>query len=138
VVTGYGAALDFCGPETAYLIPAHEVRRPKKRVGDLETVDYPWQAEVDIQALISLMQRVYRHRADAKALGARACAHIRRTFTWEHAAKIAEARLLALRDRAPRRERRGVPSCDSSGGTAAPGRGNAEGPHAMSPSATVA
>jgi len=71
VVTGYGAALDFCGPDTAYLIPAHEVRKPKKRVGDLETVDYPWQAEVDVQALISLMQHVYRHRLEAKALGAR-------------------------------------------------------------------
>jgi glycosyltransferase involved in cell wall biosynthesis len=104
VVTNYGAALDFCGPDTAYLIPARETRSERRALGDIETVDYPWHAEVDIQALIDLMRRVYRERSDAKAVGARASMHIRRAFTWEHAAQRAEARLFALREQPPRRE----------------------------------
>ena len=51
VVTGYGAALDFCTPDNAYLIPACEVKLTEKRIGDIKTVDYPWLAEPDRAAL---------------------------------------------------------------------------------------
>ena len=70
-------------------------------------------------------------------VGARACAHIRGAFTWEHAVQIAEARLLALRNRAPRRERAGEPPFGSSADAATLGRGHAEVPHALAPTATA-
>src|SRR6202034_3650135 len=51
IVAGSGAALDYCHKENAYLIPARVVRFREKRIGDLETVDYPWLAEPDRDAL---------------------------------------------------------------------------------------
>src|SRR5262249_39607316 len=49
IVTGRGAALDFCSEETAYLLPAHLARFAEKRLGELETVDFPffWEPERD-------------------------------------------------------------------------------------------
>src|SRR5207302_1409289 len=47
IVTGYGAALDFCNDENAFLIPASIRCFPERKLGDLETVDYPWLAEPD-------------------------------------------------------------------------------------------
>ena len=47
VVTGHGAALDFCTAENAYLVPAREAYFAADRVGDLETVGRPWLAEPD-------------------------------------------------------------------------------------------
>src|SRR5438552_3290836 len=58
VVTGYGAALDFCHDENAFLIPASVRRFPEKRLDDLETVDYPWLAEPDGLALQSHLRYV--------------------------------------------------------------------------------
>src|SRR5205807_2322113 len=56
MVTGFGAALDFCNDDNAFLIPASILRFPEKRLGDLETVDYPFLAEPDRAALQSLMR----------------------------------------------------------------------------------
>ncbi|HEY64311.1 MAG TPA: glycosyltransferase [Caldilineae bacterium] len=103
IVTGYGAALDFCTEETAYLVPAREVRLPQKRVGDLETVDYPWWADPDREALKRLMQHVVANPDEAKAKGQAARAHIRAHFTWERAAEVVRKRLQELRDKPIRR-----------------------------------
>jgi len=99
IVTGYGAALDFCDPETAYLIPATEKHGTERRAGDLETVEPPWHAEANLDALIGLLRHAYQHREEGRAMGRRAANRIRAQFTWEQATKTAEARLLALRDR---------------------------------------
>lgn len=96
VVTGYGAALDFCNSETAYLITATEARLSEKRVGDMETVDYPWVAEPDVDALAQLMRHVYEHKDEAQSKGKKASEHILTNFTWEQAAAVAETRLKAL------------------------------------------
>ncbi|WP_136514980.1 glycosyltransferase [Geomonas edaphica] len=96
IVTGYGAALDFCSDETAYLIPAHEVKLPMKQVGELETVDYPWLAEPDATALTDLMRHVAKHPDEARQRGRAAAQHIARNFTWEKAAAYVRARLAAL------------------------------------------
>ena len=48
IVTGYGAALDYCCEQNAFLIPARIMRFRQKRIDDLETVDYPWLAEPDV------------------------------------------------------------------------------------------
>src|SRR5262249_25450555 len=51
IVTGYGAALDFCSEETGYLLPARVNYFAANRVGDLETVGTPWVAKPDPSAL---------------------------------------------------------------------------------------
>ena len=96
IVTGYGAATDFCGADTAFLIPARKVRGAGKLVGDLETVDKPWWAEPDLEALSKLLRFVVEHPAEAKARGKAARVHIESHFTWEHSARSIKERLQAL------------------------------------------
>jgi glycosyltransferase involved in cell wall biosynthesis/tetratricopeptide (TPR) repeat protein len=103
IVTGHGAALDFCGPEHGYLVPAREVRFAERRVGDLETVEHPWLAEPDAEALAHMLRHVYEHPDEARARGHAGSAHIRSLFTWDRAAAAAERRLTELRRRPVRR-----------------------------------
>ncbi len=100
IVTNYGAALDFCDPRTAYLIPAVERRLLTRRVGPLEAAGPLWVAEPDVEALAQLMRRVYEHPAEAKAVGRRASQHIRRAFSWRRSAERVLERLHALRGQA--------------------------------------
>ncbi len=103
IVTNYGAALDFCDAEVAYLIPAPPKRLPERRIGDLETVDFPWLAEPDGEALARLMREVYENPEGARTKGRKASQRIRTDFTWERAAEKAMVRLRVLRDRPIRR-----------------------------------
>lgn len=97
IVTGHGAALDFCPPGIAWLIPAREVPLGACRIGDIETVDVPWLAEPDVDALRGLIRYAFDHPDEAGQRGTAACEHIRRRFTWDHAARCVEARLQELR-----------------------------------------
>ncbi len=100
IVTGHGAALDFCSAERAYLIPAEEVRMSNvKRTVSYETVDYPWWANPDRSALAQLLRHVWTHPAEARAKGQVALDFIRRHFTWEHGAQAALRRLEAVQRR---------------------------------------
>ena len=103
IVTQYGAALDFCNPDNAYLIPAREQRLPERRIGDLETVDYPWLAEPDRTALKELMRHVVEHPAEARAKGQAGRAQIVARFTWPHVARIVLQRIETLRRQPIRR-----------------------------------
>lgn len=96
IVTGYGAALDFCNNNNAYLIPAQEVKFSKKQIGEWETVDYPWWAEPDKQALSNLLKHTLNNPQEAKAKGQVALVDIRNNFTWEHTALIIKERLTIL------------------------------------------
>jgi glycosyltransferase involved in cell wall biosynthesis/tetratricopeptide (TPR) repeat protein len=93
IVTGHGAALDFCYEKNAFLLPARVVRFREKRLGDLETVDHPWLAEPDVEALEAQLRYIVEHPAEARAKGQAAHAHIHAHFTWEHTADAVEARL---------------------------------------------
>lgn len=96
IVTGYGAALDFCPPEIAWLIPAEKHLLPEKKIGNLTTVDFPWLAEPDLAALAALMRHAFEHPDEVKQRGSAASRHIREHFTWDHAAQVAEKRLRLL------------------------------------------
>jgi glycosyltransferase involved in cell wall biosynthesis/predicted Zn-dependent protease len=96
IVTGYGAALDFCPPECAWLIPAKIVKQPIKQIGDLETVDFPWFAEPDLEMLATLMRHAATHPQEAADLGMYASRFIQNNFTWKHAADRADERLRAI------------------------------------------
>jgi glycosyltransferase involved in cell wall biosynthesis len=103
IVTGIGAAADFCDEHSAYLLPARRSYFPEKRVGQWETVDYPWLAEPDGEALTHFLRHVYEHPEEARTKGRRGCECIRQHFTWDHAAQAAERRMRALREKPIRR-----------------------------------
>ena len=96
IITGYGAALDFCSPDTAYLLPSQVIHFPEKQVGGMETMDYPWLAEPDRDALKKMMGHVYEHPEEARVKGKAARIQIETDFTWEKAAETVRERLDAL------------------------------------------
>ncbi len=93
IVTGHGAALDFCSPDVAYLIPAKEALLPGNRVGDFPTCGPPSWAEPDEAELVRLLRHVFTHRDEAAEKGRRARAHVIAGFTWEHAVSEVARRL---------------------------------------------
>jgi glycosyltransferase involved in cell wall biosynthesis len=99
IVTGKGAALDFCDEKTAYLISAKKMILPEKHIGDIETVDFPWLAEPDKEDLARLMRHVATHREEAAAKGREASSFIQAHFTWDYAAKAVIERLGRLREK---------------------------------------
>jgi glycosyltransferase involved in cell wall biosynthesis/predicted Zn-dependent protease len=103
IVTGHGAALDYCDDTRAFLIPVQEKRFAHKRIGNLETVDYPWLAEPDVGRLAALLRHVVEDPAEARAKAEVGCAHVHAQLTWEKSAAAVEARLVELRRRPPRR-----------------------------------
>ncbi len=103
VVTGMGAALDYCDVSRAYLIPAHKRYFPERRIHDVETVGQPWLAEPDPEALVAILRHVIAHPEEARAKGTAASAFVRDNLTWEQAADAVECRLEALRGRPARR-----------------------------------
>lgn len=114
LVTGYGAALDFCPPDIAWLIPATLQQLTTKTVGNLETVDFPWLAEPDVDSLADLMRHACQHPAEVQQRGLAAAAYIREQFSWDHAAEIAEQRLRQLVQQPENNSLNGTASCISS------------------------
>src|SRR5262249_50666940 len=99
VVTGLGAALDFCDDANAYLLPARVRFLPERRVGEWETVDRPWLAEPDAEALAAALRRAFERLEEARAKGRAGRERVLAGFTWEHAADAALRRIEALRRR---------------------------------------
>ena len=92
-------------PQLAGLGQRHDRRKDlrgrgeEKRVGDEPTVDYPWLAEPDRDALQTFMRHVYENPQVARAKGHAAREHILANFTWERSVVEIETRIRALRDR---------------------------------------
>jgi FkbM family methyltransferase len=103
IVTGYGAALDFCDDTRAYLLPARLVQFNAKKLGDLETVDVPWLAEPDLPMLRRFLRYVFEHPDEARAKGQAGASYIRKHFSWDRAADVIAARLQHLRNQPIRR-----------------------------------
>jgi tetratricopeptide (TPR) repeat protein len=102
VVPGYGPALEFCDAQSAYLVPAAEVVMPHRRIGDLETVDFPSYCEIDRTALALTLRAIAASPHEARARGA-AARQRALTLTWAGAAQAARERLHAIAARPPRR-----------------------------------
>jgi glycosyltransferase involved in cell wall biosynthesis len=98
IVTGFGACLDFCDEQTAYLLPA-EIR-PLEGVQGFELVGTPFWAEPSQDALIETMRMVASNPQAARQKGQAAREHIQAHFRWEHAAQIAARCLLELAENA--------------------------------------
>jgi glycosyltransferase involved in cell wall biosynthesis len=96
IVTGHGAALDFCREEHAYLVPARIVHSQVNRIGDLATVGTPSWGEADLDFLRYYLRHVFENEPQAREKGKRGQEFIRRNFTWERTLEVVEARLAAI------------------------------------------
>lgn len=96
IVTGAGACLDFVEPDTGYFIKSTIEKMKENNVSGLQTVDRPFWMVPDMRHLQSLMRYVYKNSDAARKRGCFAGEKIRTEHTWEHAAKRAAERIIAL------------------------------------------
>ena len=100
LVTDYGACLDYCNSDNAYLLPAHEVAFKEKQIDNtMVTVDFPYWAEPDYEALKALLRHIYENQKEAREKGVRGRKTIREQFTWQHSVLKLEAQLEELLQR---------------------------------------
>lgn len=97
IVTNYGAALDFCNEENAYLISAKEEVMEDKIVDGFVTVGQPFWAVPDVEHLKTLLKEVLDSPEEAKAKGKKAREKIVNEFTWTATYAKVEERLKAIR-----------------------------------------
>lgn len=113
IVPYFGACLDFCLSNTAFLMPAKRINLPV--VGDfaintlgfreeVEEVDF---CEVSVEVLAQRMRRVYAlPRATLRSIGKRGARYARENFKWRDSFKKIEAYLRELDQiKVPRRLR---------------------------------
>lgn len=86
IVTGFGACLDFCNEDNAFLIPAEKMFFEEKKVDDYTTVDYPYWADPDTDVLSAYLRHVYENPENARGMAEKARQTICENFTWQHAA----------------------------------------------------
>ncbi len=96
IVTGLGAAMDFCNQQNSYLIPASRHDMPTKKISEMDACGYPWLANPDPDALGYLMREAVLSPAKRMEKGRAARRTIVDEFTWNHAADMVELRLQAL------------------------------------------
>ncbi|MCM3663100.1 glycosyltransferase [Mesobacillus subterraneus] len=87
IVPDSGSCLDFCTEETAFFVPSKEVDLAEKRVGNLETVDFPWWLSIEVPDLQKVMRLAYEQRKLVKEMGKKASQHILSNFTWKKSAE---------------------------------------------------
>lgn len=98
ITTRYSAMTDYANDDNAYLLDV------KRLVPVHDPLFFPqagerglW-AEIDLDQLVALMRQVVEQREAAAARGRRAAADMLRAWTWDHAARIAHARLVQRRE----------------------------------------
>ncbi|MFT7620169.1 MAG: glycosyltransferase involved in cell wall biosynthesis [Planctomycetota bacterium] len=96
IVTGLGAATDFCNQENAYLIQATRHDMPTSKVSDEEACGFPWIANPDPDSLSSLMRDAVENPARRQKKGIAARQTIVEEFTWEQAVDMVQIRLEVL------------------------------------------
>jgi len=96
IVPQAGSCLDFCHADNALFIKAVRNQMPEKKVGDKETVNFPWMYEPDPEALRNKLQHCFAHPEEMEALGKAASAEVLEHWTWEKASRIIQRRLQEL------------------------------------------
>ena len=99
VVPDRGAARDFTGPDTAFLVPSRQVELPFDQASSYRMDRHPVVHEVDPSDLAAAMRGVYEDQVAANVVGARASRVIRRDHTWDRTAEVALERVTALAGR---------------------------------------
>jgi glycosyltransferase involved in cell wall biosynthesis len=89
IVTGYSGVTEFLNDRNAYPVRVAGMQK----VNDPEFFDpaLEWGewARLDLDDLQCKMRHVYQHRAQARLLGLRASAEVRKSWTWDRAGEIA-------------------------------------------------
>jgi glycosyltransferase involved in cell wall biosynthesis len=105
IVTNGGACLDFCNEQNSLLVKANKKRFAEKSIDGMETVDYPWLFEVELEDLQNTMRYGFEHPEELKALGIAASTLARREWTWEKSFDVVRERIEALKNLPIRRHR---------------------------------
>lgn len=100
IVPDKGSCRDFCTEGTAFFVPSKEVDLAEKRVGNLETVDFPWWLSIEVSDLQRVMRFAYEQRKLVKEKGQKASQHILSNFTWKKSAECVIDRVNRLGRRA--------------------------------------
>jgi len=87
IVPDKGSCRDFCNEETAFFVPSNEVDLAEKRVGNMETVDFPWWLSIEVSDLQRVMRLAYDQGKLVKEKGKKASLHILSNFTWKKSAE---------------------------------------------------
>lgn len=104
IVTDYGACLDFCNEENAYLIPATMKMESSDYIPDYELTGNLRVAEPDENVLRELMRHVYEQPEEAKIKGKKASELIRTNYSWDDMFQKASERLIKLYGEQPKRQ----------------------------------
>ena len=100
LVTGYGPTLEYCDDGNAYLIPAQEVPFKEKQIDDtLVTVDYPYWAEPDYEALKALLRHIFENPEEARLKAEAARETVCERLTWQHSLLRLEEQVKELQKR---------------------------------------
>jgi len=95
IATAGGAADDFLDGDVAYRVPAVRVPITGEFRGEA-LVGPGWWLEANVDDLAATLRHVVAHPEEARAKGRRGAERARTSWTWDHAAAIAAARLRAL------------------------------------------
>ncbi|WHZ04198.1 glycosyltransferase [Neobacillus sp. YX16] len=96
IVPDKGSCVDFCTEETAFFVPSKEDTLPDKKVGNLDTVDFPWWLSIDPNELQNVMRLAYENQPLVKEKGQKASQHILSSFTWEKSSRYVLDRIKHL------------------------------------------
>jgi glycosyltransferase involved in cell wall biosynthesis/tetratricopeptide (TPR) repeat protein len=103
IVTGYGAAADFCDDRVGYLVPSRLAYLASGTAHGLPLAARGWLAEPDADALAGLLRHAAAHPEEARAKGRAGRARAEENLTWERAVDLVEARVAELASRTPQR-----------------------------------
>jgi tetratricopeptide (TPR) repeat protein len=102
LVTGYGAALDYCNAENSILIQADRTYQSEKMIEGLETRAYPFWADVEIMNLRVKLREAYElNEENYKELSRMASRTILDKFTWVKLNDSVKEELRQLKKDAP-------------------------------------
>ena len=96
IVPNGGACIDFCNESNSILINAKKFSINEKKIGDLETVDYPWFLEPSIEELKEKMIFVFNCPEEINTLGKKAAEDALNNWTWDHTFEKLKERIKIL------------------------------------------
>lgn len=96
IVTSGGSAADFCNRENSLLINSKKECLREKRIGEYQTVDYPWILQPSLDDLKEKILFAYKNPDAMKALGQKAFTSVSQKWTWESAFKILQNRIFEI------------------------------------------
>ncbi len=96
IVPNDGACLDFCSEQNSIFIKAEKKYFDAKKVDNLETVNYPWLLEPDIQDIKEKLLYAYNNKEELVKKGEIASEFVIANFTWDNVFEILQKRINAI------------------------------------------